>query len=143
MTPVASLPTRRLRQLRLDTEPARRSLIETARSPRRARPGSTDSGGASRPDRRRHPRFPASIGALPDGAPGIAPGSAPDPEASTVDRWTQAPCSDGSRLTLEQSLASVWEGLLAVGAADCLVCGAQMERRDGSGVCHGCGTRIS
>ena len=89
MTPVASLPTRRLRQLRLDTEPARRSLIETARSPRRA------------------------------------------------------PCSDGSRLTLEQSLASVWEGLLAVGAADCLVCGAQMERRDGSGVCHGCGTRIS
>ncbi len=89
MTPVASLPTRRLRQLRLDTEPGRRSLIETARSPRRAQ------------------------------------------------------CSDGSRLTLEQSLASVWEGLLAVGAADCLVCGEQMERRGAIGVCGGCGTKIS
>ena len=89
MTPVASLPTRRLRQLRLDTEPGRRSLIETARSQRRPQ------------------------------------------------------CSDGSRLTLEQSLTSVWEGLLAVGAADCLVCGAQMERRGTVGVCGGCGTKIS
>jgi hypothetical protein len=90
MTPVASLPTRRLRQLRLDTEPGRRSLIETARAPQR------------RPQ-----------------------------------------CTDGSRLTLEQSLASVWEGLLAVGAADCLLCGAQMERRGSVGVCGGCGTKIS
>ena len=89
MTPVASLPTRRLRQLRLDTEPARRSLIETARAPRRPQ------------------------------------------------------CTDGSRLTLEQSLAGVWEGLLTVGAADCLVCGAQMERRGATGVCGGCGTKVS
>ena len=89
MTPVASLPTRRLRQLRLDTESGRRSLIESARSGRRPQ------------------------------------------------------CSDGSRLTLEQSLAGVWEGLLAVGAADCLVCGAQMERRGSVGVCGGCGTKIS
>ena len=89
MTPVASLPTRRLRQLRLDTEPGRRSLIETARPPRRVQ------------------------------------------------------CTDGSRLTLEQSLASVWEGLLAVGAADCLVCGAQMERRGSAGECVSCGTKIS
>jgi len=90
MTPVASLPTRRLRQLRLDSEPARRSPIETARSSQR-----------------------------------------------------RVQCTDGSRLTLEQSLASVWEGLLAVGAADCLVCGAQMERRGAAGVCGGCGTKIS
>jgi hypothetical protein len=89
MTPVASLPTRRLRQLRLDTEPARRSVNETARSSRRAL------------------------------------------------------CTDGGGLTLEQSLASVWEGLLAVGAADCLVCGEQMERRSSGGVCGGCGTQIS
>ena len=91
MTPVASLPTRRLRQLRLDTEPGRRSLIESARSPQRRRPR----------------------------------------------------CTDGSRLTLEQSLASVWEGLLTVGAADCLVCGAQMERHGSLGECGGCGTKIS
>jgi hypothetical protein len=89
MTPVASLPTRRLRQLRLDTEPARRSLLETARPQRRSQ------------------------------------------------------CTDGGRLTLEQSLDSVWEGLLAVGAADCVVCGAKMERTGSAGVCGGCGTRIT
>ena len=89
MTPVASLPTRRLRQLRLDTEPARRSLIETARSQRRPQ------------------------------------------------------CTDGSRLTLEQTLDRAWEGLLAVGAADCIVCGAQMERRGAAGECGGCGTKVS
>ena len=89
MTPVASLPTRRLRQLRLDTEPGRRSLIETARPPRRSQ------------------------------------------------------CSDGSRLTLEQSLTSVWEGLLAVGAADCVVCGSRMERSGSAGLCGGCGTRLA
>jgi hypothetical protein len=89
MTPVASLPTRRLRQLRLDTEPARRSLVETARSQRRPQ------------------------------------------------------CTDGSRLTLEQTLDRAWEGLLAVGAADCIVCGARMERRGAAGECGGCGTTIS
>jgi hypothetical protein len=91
MTPVASLPTRRLRQLRLDTELGRRSLIETARASHERRPQ----------------------------------------------------CSDGSGLTLERKLDSVWEGLLTVGAADCLVCGSSMERRGDSGVCGGCGTRIS
>ena len=42
MTPTTSLPTRRLRQLRLDTEAGRRSLIESARSQRR--PQCTDGG---------------------------------------------------------------------------------------------------
>jgi len=89
MTPAASLPTRRLRQLRLDTEPGRRSLIETARPPRRSQ------------------------------------------------------CTDGGGLTLEETLSSVWEGLLAVGAADCFVCGARMQRHGTAGQCSGCGTRIS
>ena len=89
MTPVASLPTRRLRQLRLDTEPGRRSLIETARSQRRPQ------------------------------------------------------CADGSRSTLGQSLERAWEGLLAVGAADCIVCGAQMEHREAAGRCGSCGTTIT
>ena len=89
MTPVASLPTRRLRQLRLDTEPGRRSLIESARSQRRPQ------------------------------------------------------CTDGSRVTLEQTLERAWEGLLAVGAADCLVCGATMVRSGDAGECGGCGTRLS
>lgn len=89
MTPVASLPTRRLRQLRLDTEPGRRSLLETARPQRRSQ------------------------------------------------------CTDGGRLTLGQSLDSVWEGLLAVGAADCVVCGARMELGGTAGQCGGCGTTIA
>jgi hypothetical protein len=89
VSPAATLPTRRLRQLRLDTEAGRRSLLETARPPRRSL------------------------------------------------------CTDGSRLTLEGSLASVWERLLAVGAADCVVCGARMERTGAAGECGGCGSRIS
>jgi hypothetical protein len=89
MTPVASLPTRRLRQLRLDTEPGRRSLLESARPPRRLQ------------------------------------------------------CTDGSGPTLASVLSSAWEGLLAVGAADCLVCGAQMERNGAAGECGGCGASIS
>ena len=89
MTPVASLKTRRLRQLRLDTEPGRRSLIETARSQKRSQ------------------------------------------------------CADGSRLTLEQTLERAWEGLLAVGAADCIVCGEPMERAGEVGRCGACGTTIS
>jgi hypothetical protein len=89
MTPVASLPTRRLRQLRLDTEPGRRSLIESARLQRRPL------------------------------------------------------CTDGGRLTLEQVLSSAWEGLLAVGAAECFVCGSRLERHGDSGTCGGCGTVIA
>ena len=88
MTPVASLPTRRLRQLRLDTEPGRRSLIESARAQRR--PLCTDRGGP----------------------------------------------------TLEQALASAWEGLSAAGAADCVICGSRMERRGDLGRCGGCGTTL-
>jgi hypothetical protein len=89
MTPVATLPTRRLRQLRLDTEPGRRSLLESARPLRRSQ------------------------------------------------------CTDGGRPTLESVLSSAWEGLLAVGAADCIVCGAQMERNGAAGECGGCGASIS
>ena len=89
MTLVKSLPTRRLRQLRLDTESGRRSLIESARSQRRPQ------------------------------------------------------CTDGGRLTLEQALSSAWEGLLAVGAADCVICGSRMERRGSGGQCGGCGTTLA
>jgi hypothetical protein len=47
--------------------------------------------------------------------------------------------SDGGRLTLEQRLDSVWEGLRAGGAAECPVCHRQMESQS----CAGCGSRIS
>ena len=53
-------------------------------------------------------------------------------------------CSDGDRPTLEDRLSNVWEGLLAAGAADCPVCGAEMKR-DGAdaGSCGGCGSKLS
>ena len=51
--------------------------------------------------------------------------------------------SDGGRLTLEQRLDRVWEGLLAAGTADCPLCGAEMQRAGGAGRCGDCGTTLS
>jgi len=51
--------------------------------------------------------------------------------------------SDGGRLTLEQRLDRVWEGLLAAGAAECPMCGSAMERAGDAGRCGGCGTTLS
>jgi hypothetical protein len=53
-------------------------------------------------------------------------------------------CSDGGRLTLEQRLDGVWEGLHAAGVADCPVCGHRMDAAgEGVGRCGGCGTTLS
>ena len=51
--------------------------------------------------------------------------------------------SDGGRLTLEQRLDRVWEGLTAAGAAECPLCGEGMERAGDVGRCGGCGTEIA
>jgi hypothetical protein len=53
-------------------------------------------------------------------------------------------CSDGGRLTLEQRLDGVWEGLHAAGVAQCPLCEGRMES-DGDGVarCGGCGSSLS
>ena len=53
-------------------------------------------------------------------------------------------CSDGGRLTLEQRLDGVWEGLHAAGVAECPVCGGRMEDDGGdAGRCGGCGSSLS
>jgi hypothetical protein len=52
-------------------------------------------------------------------------------------------CADGNRLTLGQSLDRVWEGLVAVGAASCPMCGTHMERSGTGGSCGNCGTTIA
>ena len=53
-------------------------------------------------------------------------------------------CSDGGRLTLEQRLDGVWEGLHAAGVADCPICEARMEGAgDGTAHCGGCGSVLS
>jgi hypothetical protein len=59
-------------------------------------------------------------------------------------RRERSNCSDGGRLTLEQRLEGVWEGLHAAGVADCPVCGSRMEGDgQGSGRCDGCGSSLS
>jgi hypothetical protein len=53
-------------------------------------------------------------------------------------------CSDGGRLTLEQRLDGVWEGLRAAGVAECPVCAHRMDAvGDGVGRCSECGTTLS
>jgi hypothetical protein len=51
--------------------------------------------------------------------------------------------SGGGRLTLEQLLDSVWEGLRADGAAECPVCGEHMARTASGGECGGCGSTLA
>jgi hypothetical protein len=51
-----------------------------------------------------------------------------------------ANCSDGGRLTLEQRLDGVWEGLRAAGVAECPICAGRM---DAAGRCGGCGSTLS
>ncbi|HZI90088.1 MAG TPA: hypothetical protein VFD31_00500 [Thermoleophilaceae bacterium] len=53
--------------------------------------------------------------------------------------------SDGGRLTLQQRLDSVWEGLHADGAAECPACGVAMSLTDDRGAarCGGCGSHLS
>ena len=51
--------------------------------------------------------------------------------------------SDGGRLTLGQKLDSVWEGLLAAGAAGCVVCGERMRRAGDAARCSGCGSTLT
>jgi ribosomal protein L37AE/L43A len=70
----------------------------------------------------------------------------PRREAFDLDRLRRerSQCSDGGRLTLEQRLDGVWEGLHAAGVADCPVCGGRMESsEEGAGRCAGCGTTLS
>ena len=55
-------------------------------------------------------------------------------------RERSANCSDGGRLTLEQLLDGVWEGLRAAGVAECPICAGRMEA---GGRCGGCGSTLS
>ncbi|HEX2070901.1 MAG TPA: hypothetical protein VHF90_04550 [Thermoleophilaceae bacterium] len=48
----------------------------------------------------------------------------------------------GGRLTLEQRLDSVWEGLRIGGAAECPVCHGRMEG-SGPARCGDCGSELS
>jgi hypothetical protein len=67
----------------------------------------------------------------------------PQIDTSRTKPRQRSQCADGNRLTLGQSLDRVWEGLVAVGAADCPLCGTKMERSAAGGSCGGCGTTLS
>jgi hypothetical protein len=49
----------------------------------------------------------------------------------------------GGRLTLEQRLDSVWEGLRADGMAECPVCRGRMEDSGPAARCRDCGSELS
>jgi hypothetical protein len=51
--------------------------------------------------------------------------------------------SGGGRLTLEQLLDGVWEGLHADGAAECPVCRGRMSVAESGGLCGDCGSTLS
>lgn len=50
--------------------------------------------------------------------------------------------SGGGRLTLEQRLVSVWEGLLAAREASCPICAGRLLGHPGGGTCVTCGARL-
>jgi hypothetical protein len=50
--------------------------------------------------------------------------------------------SDGGRLTLEQKLDRVWEGLHAAGAVECPVCRSRMARTGTTASCTSCGSTL-
>jgi len=71
---------------------------------------------------------------------------APERKHPTCDRPSpdRSPISDGGRLTLEERLDRVWEGLSAAGVAQCPVCRGRLERTaPGAGICRSCGSSLS
>jgi hypothetical protein len=59
------------------------------------------------------------------------------------DLQTDRSPSGHARLTLEERISKVWEGLAATGTADCPVCRGPMERAGSSGHCLRCGSVLS
>lgn len=74
-------------------------------------------------------------------------GDVPAEEAAVTSRLGPAEARptipDGGRLTLERRLTGAWEGLLALGEADCPVCPGRLVRSGSSGVCESCGTSVA
>jgi hypothetical protein len=75
--------------------------------------------------------------------PDDATASEPGRGTAAGDPGERQPRSGGNRLTLEHLLERTWEGLLAAGAAECVVCGGALERTAAGGSCRACGSRLS
>ena len=76
--------------------------------------------------------------------PGRKPGPRAEPAARgpASERGERGPRSGGDRLTLGDHLERIWEGLLAVGAAECPACGSEMGRSATGGACGSCGAAL-
>jgi hypothetical protein len=62
---------------------------------------------------------------------------------SFADQQSDSPVPGGPRLTLDERMSRVWEGLRATGTADCPVCRGHMERSGHGGRCLSCKTVVS
>ena len=71
-----------------------------------------------------------------------APAGAREGSSTERARRDVSDAHAGGRLTLEQRLDSVWEGLHAGGAPDCPVCRAELDPLGGAHAsrCGGCGS---
>jgi hypothetical protein len=60
-----------------------------------------------------------------------------------AEQQPDSPVSGGRRLTLDERISKVWEGILATGAVDCPVCRGPMERMGEVARCFSCKTTLS
>ena len=65
------------------------------------------------------------------------------PDSSAVTRVRPGAAPGGRRLTLDERISKVWEGILAAGTADCPVCRGPMERMGDSGRCIRCHSTLT
>jgi DnaJ-class molecular chaperone len=63
--------------------------------------------------------------------------------AGFADQQPDGFASRDARLTLEERISSVWEGLSSTGTADCPVCRGTLERAGHRGVCTSCGSSLA
>ena len=68
----------------------------------------------------------------------------PPPKLGSAGVRRPTESSGGGRLTLEQRLDSVWEGLCADGAAECPICRGRVTHVAGAAAaqCGDCGTSL-
>jgi hypothetical protein len=71
------------------------------------------------------------------------------PEATERSLFDEPMGGERNRMTLEDLIAGVWEGLAARGTSSCPVCGAAMEAHHGAhakpvdGRCASCGSTLA
>jgi hypothetical protein len=60
-----------------------------------------------------------------------------------AEQQPDSPVSGGRKLTLDERISRVWEGILAAGTADCPVCRGPMERMGNGGCCLRCNSTLT